>query len=738
MTEAFPITRSPQRPLIRIFIISALGFLARILLYGDVGSHPPPRDFDAEFARAADLLEGGRRPEAEKSLEAVRVKSAERAWEARIAFLLAGDDLRRKDFAAAVRRLRLAPASAVGLEPYRRVALARALDAAGLHVEAAREIRAAFETDEPFAGHASAGRVLAGALEKSGDLRGAAAVLSRAASGASRSEAAGIATDRIRLGLALNDSSTVRAASRDLLFSGIAPDAAPVFARRALRQEESLLNPAERGRLGVVLISSGNVERGTRILRTGRPALWPTAERSRIELALARGEARLGHVPAAQRAVASVPRDRSDADFEARLFGIDLQLDRARKGASKLSPTDVLAVSARRVLSALTAPPAPLPVRIGALTRLIRLDCDADRFEDAVARARTIERESPGSAAGFEPLWKLAWDSYVKREFPLARRRMEVLAGIYPEGARQRRLSYWRGRCLEHEGRRKEAAALYEPLAAADPADIYALFARRRIPALQALKPALLRDPSVATATFRRTDELLRLRMFEEAAAEARALDASRGRDLRLAEAEFALGRFPAAAEAARRAFPDLGTALEARVPDGWRRLFYPIEEKGYLADRAKEFGLDPSVLRALVRQESVFEPRARSRAGALGLTQLMPATARSLARSVLRARYRQAFLYDPGVNARLGAAYLKSLLDRFDGKTVFALAAYNGGPTRMARVLKENSNHDDDEIFESHPAYETRDYVRRVLLYSESYRELYPPSPSPPGRGPG
>jgi soluble lytic murein transglycosylase len=367
-----------------------------------------------------------------------------------------------------------------------------------------------------------------------------------------------------------------------------------------------------------------------------------------------------------------------------------------------------------------------LPVRTGTLVRLIRLDCDADRFEDAAARARTIASESPGSIAGFEPLWKLAWDSYLNRDFAAARSRMETLAEIYTDEARRRRLAYWRGRCLEREGRRSEAVPLYESLASANPADVYALFSRRRVPASPAPKPALLTDPSVATATFRRTDELLRLRMFEEAAAEARALDRSRGRDLRLAEAEFALGRFPAATEAARRAFPDLGTALEGRVPDGWRRLYYPIEEKGYLVRRAAEFGLDPSLLRALVRQESIFEPRARSRAGALGLTQLMPATAKSLSRSILRSRYREAFLYDPGVNARLGAAYLKQLLDRFGGKTLFAIAAYNGGPTRMARVLKENSGRDEDEIFESHPAYETRDYVRRVLLYAESYRELY------------
>jgi soluble lytic murein transglycosylase-like protein len=694
---------------------------------GDIEQRAPSSDFDADFARAEESLEAGRRPEAEKILDGIRSSSGERAWEARIAFLLAGDDLRRKDFPAAVRRLRLPPAAAIGLEPYRLMLLGRVLDAAGLSGEAAREYRLAFETEEAFSARAAAGRALAAALEKHGDRKGAGAALARVAAGASRSGAAAVAADRIRIGLAVNDAAAVRAASRDLLFSGVAPEAAPAFARAALRRELARLTPAERGRLGAFLVSAGSVERGVRLLKTDPPAAWPATERAANILGLARGEARLGHTAAAERAAAAAPRDGTDADFEARLLGIDLPLDGARKKTPKLSPADRAAVSARAALLPLAAAPAPLPVRVGALTRLVRLDCDADRFEDALANARTIERESPGSVAGFEPLWKLAWDLYLKGDFAGARARMSALDELYREGSRGRRLTYWRARCLEREGQTAEAAPLYATLAHADPPDVYALFARRRAPAAPAGKPELLTDPSTVTATFRRTDELLRLRMFEEAADEAAALPVSRGRDLRLAEAQFALGRFPAAAEAARRAFPDLGTASEGRVPDGWRRLFYPIEEKGFVGARAKEFGVDPALLRGIVRQESVFEPRARSRAGALGLTQLMPATAKSLARSVLRARYRTAFLYDPGVNARLGAAYFRQLLDRFAGKPIFALAAYNGGPTRMARVVRENPDREDDEVFESHPAYETRDYVRRVMLYAESYRELYP-----------
>ena len=127
-----------------------------------------------------------------------------------------------------------------------------------------------------------------------------------------------------------------------------------------------------------------------------------------------------------------------------------------------------------------------------------------------------------------------------------------------------------------------------------------------------------------------------------------------------------------------------------------------------------------------------MFNPQARSHAGALGLTQLLPGTAKPLAKSVLRVRYRRAFLYDPGVNARLGAAFFRQLLDRFGGDQAYALAAYNGGPARMQRVLDENVGRPEDEVIESHPFAETRDYVRRVLLNAESYRALYPERASP------
>jgi soluble lytic murein transglycosylase-like protein len=704
-------------------------FLVASNAIADIPFRPVTSDLDAEFARAADLLEQGDRPSAAAVLTEVRRRADQRAWNARIALLLAADDERRGDFASAEARLRMAQAAAIGLEPYRRERLGRVLEASGRPGAAIEEWRSAFEADEHFARRAALGRDLARLLEKVGRRREALAILSRAAADAHGSDFAAIQIDRVRLALTIADPRVVEDAARALLLKAPALDVArstPANVRTVLKTQEKRLSAADRARRGRALLAAGDAGRGHRLLAE-RPASWAPEDRPANQLALARALFALGRAGAAEAAAARVPAGAPES-FAAKLFRADLLLARLRKKTDPRSfARSPRAGQVRDLLESVAVAAAPATIRTAARERLLRLSSDAGDFEGAVAHAREITSGARGTVRGFEPVWDLAWERWRAGDFSGARGRFETLAAMYGDIWRDRRLTYWRARCLEKEKRPEEARALYARLAAGDPPDLYALFARRRFrgPTAPALPP--LADPSTATAEFRRTDELLRLRMFREAAAEVAVLRPSRGRDLRIAEADFALGRFPSATIAAKRAFPEIGTAEEARVPDGWRRLHYPVEEGDFLPARAREFHLDPAVLRGLVRQESVFVVGAKSRAGALGLTQLMPGTAKFLVQSVLRVRYRRAFLYDPGVNAQLGAAYLRQLLDRFAGNVHYALAAYNGGPSRMSRVLQDNHGRGEDEILESHPFSETRDYVRRVLLYAESYRELYP-----------
>jgi soluble lytic murein transglycosylase-like protein len=720
-----------RRPLSLLLLFAAAVFGAVASVSAEAGPVAVSTDFDAEFARAADLLEEGERAKAEEFLEAIRRRTNEPAWNTRAALLLAADDRRRGNAAEAAARLASVSAVSIGLEAYRQLARAEALENAGEIAEASAAAKSAFESEGPFAFRLRAGLFLASLLEKQGRSRDALDVLIRAsAAAATPGQVAEVAIGRIRLARVVGDSAASRDAARDLYLKAPGFDAlpsTPAWARKAASGAEATLTAAERGRLGSALVAAGDARRGVASLGRDRPESWPDGERAANLLALARGQLALKKKSAAEASAARVPDDGSLASHQARLFRCDLVAARLREGKNPPSADDPRLDPVRRGLEALATPSVPGSVRRDARERLLRMAADSSRFDDALAYARALTAEDSATTAGFEPLWLLSWETFRTRDFPLARARFEALAGIYTDVSRARRLTYWRARCLSAEGDEKEANRLFGSLATATPPDVYAYFARKRAGGAARVATEGVRDPSTATAAFARVDELLRLRMFDAASAEARALRPSRGRDLRQAQADFAIGRFLPAAAAVKRALPEIGTAEEGRVPDAWRRLYYPIEEGSFLTERASEFSLDVSVLRGLVRQESVFDAHAKSRAGAMGLTQLMPATAKTLAKSVLRARYRRAFLYDPGVNARLGAAYLRRLLDQFDGSSILALAAYNGGPSRISRVLRENPGLPEDELFESIPLYETRDYVRRVLLYSESYRELYP-----------
>ncbi len=134
---------------------------------------------------------------------------------------------------------------------------------------------------------------------------------------------------------------------------------------------------------------------------------------------------------------------------------------------------------------------------------------------------------------------------------------------------------------------------------------------------------------------------------------------------------------------------------------------------------------LDAAMLLGLVRQESSFDPAAESSSGALGLMQLLPATARMVA-SKLGAplpdgAVRATLISDPGRNLTLGAAYFASLLDRYGGDPVLAIAAYNAGPSTVANWLAANGDPRQGGIseldwIERIPYDETRNYVERVI----------------------
>ncbi len=145
-------------------------------------------------------------------------------------------------------------------------------------------------------------------------------------------------------------------------------------------------------------------------------------------------------------------------------------------------------------------------------------------------------------------------------------------------------------------------------------------------------------------------------------------------------------------------------------------------EHQNAIAAAAEEFQLDPHLLRALVAVESGGDPRAVSRAGAIGLTQLMPPTAREQAERLGVSDYAQERLTEPALNLRLGASYLARLLMRFDGSEPFALAAYNAGPQNVIRWREAAPDVSPQGVIDREGFAETRKHVRRVLRYRAAY----------------
>ena len=153
-----------------------------------------------------------------------------------------------------------------------------------------------------------------------------------------------------------------------------------------------------------------------------------------------------------------------------------------------------------------------------------------------------------------------------------------------------------------------------------------------------------------------------------------------------------------------------------AMRPDVVDRARYPLAYEQLIRGHARNYGLDPALVAAVIYQESRFRPDARSPSGAIGLMQLLPATAKGIAARTGGTRFRVEDLYEPELNVRYGSWYLRHLLDRY-GRLETALAAYNAGQANVDRWRRDGSGIG---------FAETRHYVAKVQELKELYARVY------------
>ncbi len=170
-----------------------------------------------------------------------------------------------------------------------------------------------------------------------------------------------------------------------------------------------------------------------------------------------------------------------------------------------------------------------------------------------------------------------------------------------------------------------------------------------------------------------------------------------------------------------------LASVIVPRLPDVVRELSLPLAHEDIIRQQASEKQLDPSLLAAVIYAESRFRD-ATSHAGARGLMQITPDTARYIARLSGGTQFEQGDLSTPQINISYGAYYLRYLLQRYGDNTVLALAAYNGGEGNVDRWIADASMAERAFVIDKIPFAETREYVGRVLDARAEYREKYSP----------
>jgi soluble lytic murein transglycosylase len=364
-----------------------------------------------------------------------------------------------------------------------------------------------------------------------------------------------------------------------------------------------------------------------------------------------------------------------------------------------------------------------------AAALLLLGDLARDRGEVAEARRIWLDlgQKYPSSLSAPRGRFLAALAAYEQGHPVTAAREWDRLR-LESAGTESAASGFWAGRAWARAGKPEQAQEAWRSVVARDTLSYYAVLSARRlgtggwVPA--STERRLAEEPGLDLA-LERMAILARLELAREIGWEREALVAAAAGDperlLAVADGFRRAGESAAAIRVARQ-------ALTAGAPGDARtyRLLYPVSHEPELRRLAAERGLEPAVLAALIRQESAWEPRATSVAGARGLMQVMPATGAQLARRLGLTHWHADRLYEPETNLRLGTAFLADVLRRYDGDLVRALAAYNAGPTRVVR-WSERAPVEDPELFaERIPFGETRDYVRIVLRNMALYRALY------------
>lgn len=356
-----------------------------------------------------------------------------------------------------------------------------------------------------------------------------------------------------------------------------------------------------------------------------------------------------------------------------------------------------------------------------------------DRKDDAVQMYSNVVKQFPHSAVRDDAYWRLAWLYYRAGDPASAAATFKSLANQSKNGSLGAAALYWQARSAEKSGEGDVAKQLYRQTLNGGTESYYQELAFRALERLgepvdepQVARPFPVAESEPAMSGkfefhLTRARELANLSLHHLAVAELDELNAKtkpngRLRNILLREyfRSHAYGR-------------SLNIAAQVALSQSERNFYrYPLAFWDVIQQKAQERELDPYLVLALIRQESLFDTRARSPASAFGLMQLIAPTATRVAKQLGLPTPSPEKLFEAEVNLTLGTQYLKDLLARYSNNWHKALAAYNAGEAAVDRWEREIVTDDIEEFVERIPYVETRGYVKLVLRNHRIYKRLY------------
>jgi peptidoglycan lytic transglycosylase len=367
-------------------------------------------------------------------------------------------------------------------------------------------------------------------------------------------------------------------------------------------------------------------------------------------------------------------------------------------------------------------------------------------YDHAIDYYRELDQRFPGGRLAHYAHWKATWLSLRQGRTDDAKQGFEDQIAKYPDSAEVPAALYWRGRIAEDAHNIPIARAYYRKIVDRFPNYYYANCSRERLQQLGtgtvATETLLDHIPPV---TLPKTqfgdvpDDDLRAQkahllencaLFDFAIKELQKTAPKEGPNWtagEIARLYQESGGYHRALNYMKRTVPTYFSLDYNALPRSYWETLFPRPFWTDLKRYSVANHLDPYLVASLIRQESEFNPGAISRANALGLMQVLPSTGKKLARQERIRRFRPELLLLPGTNIQLGTLYFKQLLDQFNGRPEYALAAYNAGSDRVEAWLSDGNFRDPEEFVESIPFTETREYVQAIMRNANVYKQLYP-----------